>query len=366
MATATNKPVTSTISTRQETSYFHTLNLSGLSFTLCDRTDLNSLNTNYFVSFGVPYETSAFPQNSALSLSRPELQQLNVDKILIAPIPREEYNEILDGRSITITVPQFSGATDMSAKTVVSSTYSTFQKKENNVLLGNNIAFLFCDAINLPYTGRTGNGALSHSSNTTWDTSSYINRPAAVSYTDLAPLDINTDSRPWSGVNLAVTVTQNYPTNTNQGYNYDIPVGFAVLDKGFIVITHPDIVDNVPWNLGYNLYSNTLNTTSGTTNIYFNSATVSQLEYWELNINFKTSVVCLALPGEFFFTNNPTWDLAKNVTELNNNTNNFDPLYITEIGLYNRSNEMIAVAKLSEPVKKEYTNLITFNLDINI
>lgn len=366
MPTLTNKPVTSTISTRQETSAYHTMSLSAVSFTLCDRTDFGSLATNYFVSFNVPFESAAFPQISALSLSRPELQQLNVDKIAIVPIPREEYNEIIDGRSVTITVPQYSGGTAMSAKTVVSSTYSTLQKKENNVLLGNNIAFLFCDEINLPYTGRTANLALSHSSHTTWNTTNYTSRPAAVSYTDLAPLDINTDKRPWTSVNLAVSVTENYPTNTNQGYNYDIPVGFIALDKGFVVLTHPSIVNNIPWSEGYTLYTNTLNSSSGTTNIYFNDATVSELKFWELNVNFKTSVVCLALPGEFFFTNNPTWDLTKNLAELNNNTNGFDPLQITEIGMYNRNNEMIAIAKLSEPVQKDYTGLITFNLDINI
>ena len=48
--------------------------------------------------------------------------QINVDKIIITPIPREAYNEIIDGRSITFTVPQLSGVTGISAKTIVSST----------------------------------------------------------------------------------------------------------------------------------------------------------------------------------------------------------------------------------------------------
>lgn len=360
------KPVTSTISTRQEKTTFTTLNGSGLTYTLCDRTNGTSKEANYFVSFNLPYQYDYLSSGSTLSLSHPELFQLNVDKIVISPIPKSYYNEIIDGRSLTLKVPQLSGGTAISAKTIVSSTYSTLSKFENNVLLGSNVAFLFCDEINLPYTGKTGSGAISHSSVTTWNTTNYTDRPAAVPYTDLDAIDINTDSRPWSAVNTSVSVPQNYPTNTNQGYNYDIPVGFVSLDKGFIVYTHPAIVNNIPWSLGQEEYTNALNTSSGTTNIYFSASSVSQAEFIDISINFKTTVVCLALPQEFYFTNNPSWDLAYNLTELTNATNGFQSVYVTEIGLYNRNNELVAVAKLSEPLEKTYTNIINFTLDIDV
>lgn len=360
------KPVTSTISTRQEKTTFTTLNGSDLTYTLCDRNDGTAKETNYFVSFNLPFEYNALASGSTLALSHPELFQLNVDKIVIAPIPKTYYNEIIDGRSLTIKVPQFSGGTDMSAKTIVSSTYSSLAKLENNVLLGGNVAFLFCDEINRPYTGLTDGGAQSSSSVTTWNATSYLDRPAAVPYTDLQSIDINTDKRPWSAVNLAVSVTEAFPTNTNQGYNYDIPVGFVALDKGFIVYTHPQIVNNMPWSLGQEQYTNAVNVSSGTTDIYFSSSTVSNVDFIDININFKTTVVCLALPQEFYFTNNPSWDLEYNLTELTNETNGFQSVYVTEIGLYNRLNELVAVAKLSEPLEKTYTNIINFTLDIDV
>lgn len=363
------KPVTSTISTRQESSAFHTVNGSGLSYSLCDRTVGTEKNTNYFMSFNMPIEYNSLASGSTLALSSPELFQLNVDKMVIIPIPREEYNELIDGRSVTFTVPQFSGASAVSAKTIVSSTYSTLQKKDNDILLGNNIAFLFSDNINLPYSGNSNGGTTIHTGNTTWNTTSFANRPAAVPYTDLsAGADINTDKRPFNSVKFAVPVTSTYPTNTNQGYNYDIPVGFIALDKGYLVITHPDIVNNIPWTSGHNLYSNTSNAgaTSATTNIYFTSTTISETSFTDINIAYKTSVVCIGMPGEFYFTNNPSWDLNKNAQEFNNGTNNFDSIYVTEIGLYNRIGEMIAVAKLSEPLEKNYTNLLTFNLSIDV
>lgn len=366
MANIPFKPITSIISTKQESATFTTINDSGLTYTYCDRTDLTSKEANYFVSFRLPFNSTKLSTTSNLSLQNPELQQLNVDNIVIAPIPASSYNEIIDGRSVTFTVPSTTAIS--SAITVVSSTYSQLTKSQNSVLLGNNIAFLFADDINLPRTGTTANGAISGITRSTWNVSPFINRPQAHAYSDLTVTDINTDQRPFSGVNLAVTVNEIYPTNTNQGYNYDVPVGFIVLDKGFMVLTHPDLVDNIPWTNGFNLHSNISNAgaTSGTTDIYFTDTSVSQATFNDININFRTSVVCLALPTEFVFSSNLSWNLPFNLQERDNNTNGFDSVQVTEIGLYNKNDELIAVAKTDRPIEKTYTNLITFNLDIDV
>ncbi len=362
------KNITSIISARNEDATFTTINDSGLTYTLCDRTDLTSKEANYFISFKIPHTESALSTGSTLSLQNPQVQQLNVDKIIVSPIPREYYNEMIDGRSVTFTVPQLSGASDMSGITVVSSTYTELTKYQNSTLLGNNVAFLFADDINLPRTGTTTGGVSSFTPRTTWNKTPFVNRPQAHAYSDLLAADINSDQRPWSGVNLAVQVTEAYPTNTNQGYNYDIPVGYVSLDKGFLVLTHPDIVDNIPWDQGFQLHTNTVNTgtTSATTNIYFDNTAASIVTFNDININFRTSVICLALPTEFVFSTNPSWNLAFNIQELDNGTNGFDPVQVTEIGLYNKNSQLIAIAKLDRPVEKTYTNLITFNLDIDV
>jgi len=370
MASQIFKAVASTISNRQETSTNVTLNGSGITYTLCDRTDTTNKKANYFTSFNLPNIYSDLASGSTLALANPEILQINVDRIVIMPIDKSSYNEIIDGRSLTIKVPQtlvFNST--MSSKTIVSSTYSSLMKKESNVFLGNNIAFLFCDELNLPYTGTTNAGTNTKSSVTTWNTTSYALRPAAIPYSDLdITSDINTDKRPSNSIKYATPVTAAYPNNTNQGYNYDIPCGIVCLDKGFIVLTHPSIVDSMPWTQGIKAYSNAANTggSSGTTDIYFSDTSKSQTTFTDISISFKTSVICMGLPGEFYFTNNPTWDAAKNAQEFNAQTHNYDSLYITEIALYNRKSELIAVAKLSEPVEKNFTNLITFNIDIEV
>lgn len=361
------KPVTSTISSRQEQITFTGMNGSELVFTLCDRTETTSTEANYFSSFGLPYEYNALSSGSTLATQYPEIYQLNRDRIVIMPIPKQNYSELIDGRSITMKVPQLSGTTGVSAKTIYSSTYTTLTKVDNNPILGGNIAFLFSDEINRPYTGNTNDGQFSNSGNTTWGVGlNYTARPAAVSYADLGNIDVNTDSRPWSAVSLANGVTEEYPTNTNQGYNYDIPLGFVALDKGFIIFTHPSIVDNIPWSLGQSQITDVPNTTSGTTNIYFSASPTSNMSYVDISINYKTTVVCLALPQEFYFSNNPSWDFLYNYNELLNQTNGFESVFVTEVGLYNRINELVAVAKISEPLEKTYTNIINFTLNIDV
>lgn len=362
------KPTETPVSTRQEIQTSVILEESNLTYTLCDRTDLSNKLTNYFISFNLPYESDDFSLSSFLSTTKPELQQLNVDKMVITPIDRAFYNEIIDGRSITFKVPQYSGGTGgtVTYKTLVSSTYSTLEKKQNSELLGSNVSFLFSDDVNKPYTGTTSGGLVDKSSNTTWNPDdSYVNRPPAVSYTDLEVSDINSDSRIFTAQTVAVEVGNAYPNNVDTNYNYDIPVGFAALDKGWMILTHPDVVDNIPWSEGLDKDGNP-NLSSGTTEIHFADTNVSNLYFVDINVEYKTSVIALVFPGEFFHTTNPTWDREKNYQEQQAGTFGYDPISISEIGLYNSKNQLIAISKLDRPLVKQYNDLVTFTLDINL
>ncbi len=365
-----HKNINSLISTKKENMTLKTITEAEITYpflwTLCDRTVLTASTTNYFSSFNLPFELDNFSSASTLSNYFPELQQLNVNKFVIGVIDRTQYSEYIDGRSLTIRVPQRGTiGTPVCGVTVVSSTYHVLEKTQNSPLLGNNVSFLFSDAINLPYTGTTDGGTNSASGYTTWNTSSYLQRPAAVSYSNLQTIDINSDQRSWALVKKAVAVPQSYPTNTNQGYNYDIPIGYVSLNKGFVVITHPDLVNNIPWGNG--LINNvSSNPTSATTSIGFTATNTSNISFYDVNTEYITSVVCIALPGEFYFSNNETWDYASNLEEYQLGTNNFDNTYVTEIGLYNKNNELVSIAKLDRPKEKGYVGLLTFDLQINV
>lgn len=372
------KEVESSISTRRETSSTVSLTNSEFLYTLADRTATTDKQANLFSSFNLPYSSTALLSGSTTAKAFPELFQLNVDKIVVVAISRNDYSEFINGRSITFVVPQYGGT----GKTVVSTLYSQSDvnvKMGNNAMVGENVSFLFSDAINKPFTGTTGGGAVNKNALTSWDPStSFRDRPSAVSYQDLQSTDINTDTRAWNSVNKAVNINEEYPTTLNKGYNYDIPAGICYLDRGYLILTHPDIVNNIPWTSGSTCHVNGSGTiiidgpnygpTSATTNIAFTATTtpVSSLSFQNIDVAYKTSAVCLGLPREFYLSTNPSWDLDRNYSEVTNQTFNLDSIYVTQIGLYNIEGDLIAVAKLDRPVEKTYDNILTFNLEIDV
>jgi len=76
-------------------------------------------------------------------------------------------------------------------------------------------------------------------------------------------------------------------------------------------------------------------------NISFNNTT-------ELN---STIYFCRANNNEFNYSSNPTY-LDASKLQVKNNASDTPVSYITTIGLYSADNELLATAKLSEPLKK--------------
>lgn len=378
------KAVSSTLTVQTEESDIKDLFGGDLGFTLCDRDLISDKKGNYFVSFNLPTSSSDFDTASTVSKLYPELQQLNVDRIVMTQIPPSYYSEFIDGRSITFKVPQNGGTFPiLSSITLYSSTYTSDKilKSETNILLGDNVAFLFSDEINTPYTGQTINEVgvtISQAANTTWnpDPNNFLKRPSATQYLEVKRyLDtFNEASDTRTGALYSVPVGTSYPDN-RAGYNYDIPCGFIILDKGYVVLTHTAITTNIPWTSGLtqNAVPYVENGVSGKTNIYFTGLTVSsdlaaELIFEDINTSFKTTAVCLALPKEFYISNNPTWDREKAVAALDEESTviTFDPVYITEVGMYNALGELVSIAKLSEPYRKTYTNVFNFTIDIEM
>jgi len=380
------KKIDSLINVQQEKVTTKSVSGKDLTFSLCDRDETADYGGNYFTSFNLPYESSYFGTGTTLSKRYPELQQLNVERIILVSIPASYYSELIDGRTIEFNCPQDNpGATmtSMSSITIFSSTYTSDSvlKYESSPLLGNNIAFLFADAINKPYTGKTRSDTgqeIDNSTSTTWGFDLQPkDRPAAVMYKEVQDF-YNTDTR---NGKFSVQVPTNYPDGRS-GYNYDIPVGFASLDEGFLIITHTGITSNFPWTSGFTQadVQVTSTTLQNLKNIYFTGTTqdltplgpdlnsnAAQVDFKDINTAFRTTAVCLGLPREFYISNNPTWDRNRAIVNLNEDSGfiSFEPIYITELGLYNEENELIAIAKTSEPVEKDYTSVVTFNVDID-
>lgn len=89
-------------------------------------------------------------------------------------------------------------------------------------------------------------------------------------------------------------------------------------------------------------------------NVSFNNTT-------ELN---STIYFCRANHNEFNYSSNPTYTSGSKINVKNTALDN-PVAYITTIGLYSADNELLAVAKLSEPIKKDPTSELTFRVRLD-
>lgn len=89
-------------------------------------------------------------------------------------------------------------------------------------------------------------------------------------------------------------------------------------------------------------------------NIQFNNTT-------ELN---STIYFCRASHNEFNYSSNPTY-LSSSKIVVKNTSTDAPVSYITTVGLYSTDNELLAVAKLSEPLKKDPTNELTVRVRLD-
>ena len=90
-------------------------------------------------------------------------------------------------------------------------------------------------------------------------------------------------------------------------------------------------------------------------NLEFNNTT-------ELN---STIYFCRAGHNEFNYSSNPTYTDSSSKIRIKNTSMDNPVTYITSIGLYSADNELLAVAKLSEPIKKTPENELTFRVRLD-
>tara|TARA_R110002072_G_scaffold250945_2_gene409693 strand:- start:318 stop:1382 length:1065 start_codon:yes stop_codon:yes gene_type:complete len=82
----------------------------------------------------------------------------------------------------------------------------------------------------------------------------------------------------------------------------------------------------------------------------------------ELN---STIYFCRANHSDFNYSANPTYLTGSKIRVKNNVRRNQPISYVTSIGLYSADNELLAVAKLSEPLKKTPSNELTLRVRLD-
>ncbi len=264
---------------------------------------------NLFYTFGLPLTTSQLLNYSNKTFGQggfvdTAISGLSATTILVIGIDSSKYGEMIDGKTLKISLPTTNGGYDI---------YSTFQNtgvsaklqdanyydtSTSTASIGNNIAFLFADNIMRPNGG---------DSTLSWSTG----------YNAVKPFT--------SGQKRQYNLT----TNTNIAQYADTCVGVAYLDKGFIVITNPTIV---------NAFSTTASTA---TTVTFNSISTQVFQ----------TITCIANRGEFGTSTNPTFSKG-------------DIPRISELALYDDLGNMIAYAKTDRQLPKTVQQFMALGVKI--
>lgn len=309
------KPVESQsilVSIQQSSNGSTSVSGSNLSQVIINRDDYNTDSlVNLYYSFGLPLNSTQDYTYTGLTYanggySDTTLSGLAQTKILVFGIKNTSYGECLDGKTVKLELPTSAGTYTI---------YSTFQNKgisssvedaniiETSVVTAGidaNIALLFSDNIMTP---NGGSGSLS------WGTG----------YGSVKPFSNNGKQ------------FYNLQTDSNLAQSADTMVGIAYLDKGFIVITHPQIVGDYDSITGAGAIAT------------FDSVSTSVFQ----------NITCIAGRGEFGGSTNPTFEAS-------------DVPRISELGLYDNLGNLIAMAKTDRHVTKNVNEFKAFNVKITL
>ena len=101
------------------------------------------------------------------------------------------------------------------------------------------------------------------------------------------------------------------------------------------------------------------------------SGTADNFRHRLLNCQFNNTVelnstvyFCRVNHNEFNYSTNPTY-VSQSKIQVKETTTDTPVSYITTVGLYNDANELLAVAKLSEPLKKDPSNEFTLRVRLD-
>jgi hypothetical protein len=271
-----------------------TVDYTKLTQYLINRDNFNSDGlTNLLYSFGLPItENDKTLFNSVTNanggFSDTALRTLNNTNSLVIAIDNAEYGEVIDGKSIKVQITNLIDTYNI---------YGTFQNNQTSM--------------------ETQDGKLVEVTNK----AKSINNNIVFLFSDKIKKPNGDTNKSWAtgfGKTKPYSVNGkelfNLTDNPSVGINRDECVGVAYLDKGIIVITHPTITDN------YDISDNTANAAQVT----FNSVVTK----------ISQDVTCVIGRGEFISSTNKTY--------------NNDEIRVSEIGIYDGNNKLIALAKTNK------------------
>jgi len=303
-----------------------TISGSNLNFRVLDKTNDVTGHTNYFKTLGLPLTTTEKGKYDKTLANggylNTILKDIDHSNAILVSVNASQYGDMIDGKNFKLQVPISDGGV-----TTDKYIYSTYIKgngtnnqndakyKEDDARvahLGDNMVLLYSDDVQRP-NKKSGNS---------WSTK-------------------HGTLKPFTNGKSYANYTTNLPNNS------DIAVGVLHLDSGLAVITHPNIVNNIDkttksvYNSDGSYYYSA--TTSGSSSTF--SYVTSDVAY---NVVFK------AEREEFYKSSNTTFNSAT------------DTVRISEIGIYDNQNKLVAVSKLDRHVEKLKYDTLVFTVKFKI
>jgi len=150
--------------------------------------------------------------------------------------------------------------------------------------------------------------------------------------------------------------------------------GLVFYQAGIAVLTG-SIFENTTGSNGKLRIKAQMNSAGEDVNTLFRTSTISSaadaLRHRMYNLSFNNTTelnstihFCRINNNDFNYSANPTY-LSGSKIVVKNNTLDAPVSYITTCGLYSADNELLAVAKLSEPLRKDPTNELTLRIRLD-
>ena len=89
---------------------------------------------------------------------------------------------------------------------------------------------------------------------------------------------------------------------------------------------------------------------------------INEVSFVSLNLIKRSLFFTRAFNRDFNYTNNPTAIQNAALGSISSNLTGDPSTFITTVGLYNEDNDLMAVAKISPPVKKDFSTEKTFSI----
>ena len=163
-------------------------------------------------------------------------------------------------------------------------------------------------------------------------------------------------------LNFSRLVTKDEIKKGNVGLIY-YQAGVAVLTSS---IFHPG-TGTTPGHFGEAAFQHISCSLTGTTinaNSNYARARIANVQFNNTTELNSTVYFCRANHNDFNYSGNPTY-LSQSKMVVKNTVLDEPVSYITTIGLYSADNELLAVAKLSEPLKKTPNNELTLRVRLD-